>query len=42
MADQLAKMLPADAITLARKALNLARGAEHDQHRERRGNTLGF
>lgn len=42
MADQLATMLPTDAITLARKALNLARGPEHDQGRKRRGNTFDF
>lgn len=41
MADQLARMLPADAITLARKALNLARGPEHNQRRERRGRDTG-
>lgn len=41
MADQLARMLPADAITLARKALNLARGPEPNRRRERSGRDTG-
>jgi hypothetical protein len=41
MVDQLARMLPTEAVTLACKALSLARGPEHYQRRERRGRDTG-
>lgn len=41
MVDQIARMLPTEAVTLTRKALNLARGPEPDRRRERSGRDTG-